>query len=261
MAAFDFKAVHDDVMRFKNRALLTVKVGAMPITMNARRAGIGFAWRKPRVRNSLFLLVALLMGGVIVSGHTAAAKGIDLPDRPSKSDIDLVTALEQRRTTRAYSDKTLALEDLAAILWAANGVNRTDGKRTAPSAFGRQYIDIYVAATTGVYLYDAVAHKLNAFSAQNIKGRLAQQGHVASSSHVIVLVANLGKVPGSSEETKLHWAHSTAGTIAQNIHLMAAAKGVGTGMVAGIRVDEIRQALNFSKEFVPLYVMPLGYPK
>jgi nitroreductase len=77
----------------------------------------------------------------------------------------------------------------------------------------------------------------------------------------LVLVADMNKVPASLTETKLNWSHSTAGTIAENVHLMCAAKDVGTGIVAGIKPDEIRQALNLSKDSVPLYVMPLGYQK
>jgi len=42
---------------------------------------------------------------------------------------------------------------------------------------------------------------------------------------------------------------------------MAAARGIGTGIVAGIQVDEIRRALSLPMEAVPLYVMPLGYLK
>jgi nitroreductase len=42
---------------------------------------------------------------------------------------------------------------------------------------------------------------------------------------------------------------------------MAAARGGGTGIVAGIKADDIRAALNLAKDAVPLYVMPLGYLK
>jgi nitroreductase len=203
----------------------------------------------------------LLILGIITPIWSGTAKEINLPARPAKSNVDIVAALEQRRTTREYSPARLSLDDLAAILWAANGVNRPDGKRTAPSAHGRQYIDIYVAADPGGYLYDAPAHKLVEVTGQDIKGRLARQGHVAKSSHVLVLVADLSKVPGSSEDTQLAWAHSTAGTIAENVYLMAAARGVGTGIVAGIKAYDIRQALNLAKDAVPLYVMPLGYMK
>jgi len=203
----------------------------------------------------------LLLFGVITPVSSGSSNVINLPARPAKSNVDIVAALEQRRTTREYAEATLSLEDLSAILWAANGVNRPDGKRTAPSAHGRQYIDIYVVADNGGYLYDANGHKLVEVTDRKIKDRVARQGHIATSSHVLVLMADLSRVPGSTEDTKLWWAHSTAGTIAENVHLMAAARGIGTGIVAGIQVDEIRRALSLPMEAVPLYVMPLGYLK
>ena len=43
---------------------------------------------------------------------------------------------------------------------AANGINRPDGKRTAPSALNKQDIDIYVIMKEGAYLYDAKANSL-----------------------------------------------------------------------------------------------------
>ena len=203
----------------------------------------------------------LLLFGVITPVSSGSSNVINLPARPAKSNVDIVAALEQRRTTREYAPATLSLEDLSAILWAANGVNRPDGKRTAPSAHGRQYIDIYVVADNGGYLYDANGHKLVEVTDRKVKDRVARQGHIAKSSHVLVLIADLSRVPGSTEDTKLWWAHSTAGTIAENVHLMAAARGIGTGIVAGIQVDEIRRALSLPMEAVPLYVMPLGYLK
>ena len=50
---------------------------------------------------------------------------------------------------------------LSNLLWAAYGVNRPDGKRTAPSANNRQTIDVYVALAEGVYLYNAKEHRLD----------------------------------------------------------------------------------------------------
>jgi nitroreductase len=212
------------------------------------------------MKRSVFWLVIVVLGfsASVFAGETTE---ITLPARPATVNVDLVRALEQRRTTREYTTAKLSLEDLSAILWAANGVNRPDGKRTAPSAYGRQYIDIYVVTDPGGYLYDAPNHKLKPVTGPNVKDRLAGQAHVAKASHILVLVADMGKVPGSATETKINWAHSTAGTIAENVHLMCAAKAIGTGIVAGIKPDEIRQALNLSKDSVPLYVMPLGYQK
>jgi nitroreductase len=208
-----------------------------------------------------FFWLLLVVLGFSASVYADEVKEISLPARPATVSVDLVSALEQRRTTRDYATAKLSLEDLSAILWAANGVNRPDGKRTAPSAHGKQYIDVYVVTDTGGYLYDAPNQKLKPVTGLNVKDRLAGQAHVAKASHILVLVADMNKVPGSATETKLNWAHSTAGTIAENVHLMCAGRAIGTGIVASIKSDEIRQALNLAKDSVPLYVMPLGYQK
>lgn len=38
-----------------------------------------------------------------------------------------------------------ALDVLSTLLWAADGVNRSDGGRTAPSAMGAKEVQVYVA--------------------------------------------------------------------------------------------------------------------
>ena len=168
-----------------------------------------------------------------------------------------MAALEQRHTTREFASTELTMADISAVLWAANGVNRQDGRRTAPTAMNRQYIDLYIVGENGAFRYDATAHALVTVRDANVKDRIGRQAHVASASHILVLVADTPRIPGP-EESRLSWAHSTAGAMAENVHLMAAARGIGTGMVAGIRAEDIRRALSLPAETVPLYVMPLG---
>ena len=48
-------------------------------------------------------------------------------------------SIRQFDTTKTVSDKVIM-----DILWTANGVNREDGKRTAPSAVNAQDIQLYV---------------------------------------------------------------------------------------------------------------------
>ena len=69
-------------------------------------------------------------------------------------------ALSDRHSDREYADKELSLQDLSDLLWAANGINRPDGKRTAPSALNKQDIDIYVIMKEGAYLYDTKTNSL-----------------------------------------------------------------------------------------------------
>jgi nitroreductase len=162
---------------------------------------------------------------------------------------------------RDYRSEKLSTQDLSAILWAANGVNRDYGRRTAPAAFGNEYIDVYVVSDEGAWRYDALAHRLKATAPAGLNENLTSQRFVGRASHVLVLVADPGKFPGffASSEERLRWAHATAGAIAQNVYLMAAARGIGTCLVAGIDEGAIRKGLSLSNAAIPLYVMPLGY--
>ena len=191
----------------------------------------------------------------------AGLKDIPLPKRPASVQSDLVSALEKRKSVRDYRSEKLSTQDLSAILWAANGVNRDYGRRTAPSAFGNEYIDVYVVSDEGAWHYDASAHHLKAAAPAGLKARLTSQRFVGRASHVLVLVADSGKFPGffASSEERLRWAHATAGAIAQNVYLMAAARGIGTCLVAGIDEVAIRKGLSLSNAAIPLYAMPLGY--
>ena len=72
-------------------------------------------------------------------------------------------------SSREFSPEPLPVEVLSNLLWAAFGINRPDGKRTAPTASNRQEIDIYVATAKGLYLYDAKANLLNPILADDIR--------------------------------------------------------------------------------------------
>jgi len=196
-------------------------------------------------------------------GFAEETKDISLPPRPKTTGVDLMTALEKRQSTRMYSSQPITMGDLSAILWAANGVNREDGKRTAPSAYGDQYIHIYVVTDSGSYLYNPLEHVLKYRMSFNTKSMLSAQKHVLTASHVLVIVADQEKIPGYfiDKEIKMRWAHATAGAIAQNVYLMAAAKEIGTCIVGGINEQDIQKSLKLPKNFTPLYIMPLGYKR
>ena len=69
---------------------------------------------------------------------------VKLVEPQRNGGMPLMQALNERVTLREFSDKMLSDQQLSDLLWAANGVNRDNGKRTAPSARNCQEIDIYV---------------------------------------------------------------------------------------------------------------------
>ena len=88
------------------------------------------------------------------------AQDIKLPEPQKTGGMPLMEALAARQSQRTFSAKPLSNQQLADLLWAAFGVNRADGKRTAPSARNGQEVDIYVALPSGLYLYQAKSNTL-----------------------------------------------------------------------------------------------------
>jgi hypothetical protein len=57
---------------------------------------------------------------------------IGLPKPHTEGGMPLMEALKKRQSARTYSDKPISDQVLSDLLWAAFGVNRPDGRRTAP---------------------------------------------------------------------------------------------------------------------------------
>lgn len=79
---------------------------------------------------------------------------------PRKLEMTLQEALEKRRSSRDFSGEPLAEEMVAALLWAANGINRKNFKRTTPSALNWQDVSVYVVQANGIWKYLPKRHAL-----------------------------------------------------------------------------------------------------
>ena len=191
----------------------------------------------------------------------------DLPDiklnNPNKSrGSAFMKALSDRVSVREYDVKELSLQDLSDLLWAANGVNRTDGKRTAPSAMNRQEIDVYVINKDGAYLYDAAAHTLKGLTKGDFRNAVAGgQDFVTTAPVSIVLVANLEKLGDASNEHTRLMAAMDAGIVCQNINVFCSAIGLSTVPRATMDQGELKKALKLSDKQLPMLNNPVGYPK
>ena len=148
-------------------------------------------------------------------------------------------ALKRRRTSRAIRDEAISLQMLSDILWAAQGVNRVRGPfggpgRTAGSASNSQEIDLYVALPEGVYLYEAILHRLTPVVAGDFRGR-AGRGGAASAPVNIFYVVDLARYDtgpaqpdrriGDPEVQKSYY-YTDTGLIAANVYLFAASQGL-----------------------------------
>lgn len=170
-------------------------------------------------------------------------------------------ALSERKSTRECADRELSEKDLSDLLWAANGVNRKDGKRTAPSAMNRQDIDIYVVSDKGAYLYNAAENHLELVAEGDFRAEVAsRQDFVKAFPVSLVLVSDIERFGKDDEHTRL-MAAVDAGCVSQNISLFCAANGLAT-VVRGTMNDEaLRKTLKLNSSQLLLLNQPVGYTK
>ena len=124
------------------------------------------------MRKLSFIFASLLL---VVTMYAQDLKAIKLSSPDKNRGSSIMKALSDRHSDREYAAKELSLQDLSDLLWAANGINRPDGKRTAPSALNKQDIDIYVIMKEGAYLYDAKANSLQPIAKRRSPGRCCRQ--------------------------------------------------------------------------------------
>ncbi len=164
------------------------------------------------------------------------------PDKTRGTAV--MQALADRKSTREFAPEKLSLRDLSDLLWAANGVNRPDGKRTAPSALNRQDIEVYAAFEEGVYRYNASAHMLLPVAAQDVRP-------VKEAPVVLLLVAK--------EDTA--YAPIDAGIVSQNIYLFCAGVGLATVTRGSMDAEALAKALKLGKGQKVILNQPVGYFK
>jgi nitroreductase len=190
-----------------------------------------------------------------------AAPNIALPAPDKAGGMPLMEAISKRRSDREFAPRELPLPMLSSLLWAANGVNRAGGGRTAPSAMNAQEIDVYVGLPTGAYLYDATAHALQLVAGHDIRRVTGYQDFVDEAALDLVYVADHNRmklVPVASRES---FASAAAGAIAQNVYLFAAGNGLSTVIRAWINRDAIADALGLGHDQQVLLSQTIGFPK
>lgn len=186
---------------------------------------------------------------------------MELPAPDKTGGMPLMSALAMRRSSRAFSRQPLTLPLLSSLLWAAWGVNRPDGGRTAPSALNAQEIDLYVALPSGAYLYEASSHCLQRVAANDLRRVTGYQDFVDEAALDLVYVADhsrMGRVPVAQ---RTRYASAAAGAISQNVYLFAAAMGLATVIRAWIDRGAIADALGLGDEHEVLLSQTAGYPE
>jgi len=221
-------------------------------------------------------LTALAGGATTLPGKAAdpdsALRPIALPEPEKDGGESVLAAMRKRRTIREIHKEKLSLQTLSDLLWAAFGVNRGKavfGKpgRTAPSASNSQEIDLYVAMAEGVFLYEAVPHRLAPVVTGDFRSLAGRNGETTAPVHLFY-IADLNRYDlgagqpdpsiGDPEVQKSYY-YTDTGFIAQNVYLFAASRGLAAWFRNCRREDAARE-FRLRPEQRVLFAQSVGYP-
>jgi len=196
-------------------------------------------------------------------------KTIQLLKPQPGSGSPLMQLLWKRKSTKEFSPQPLPVEVLSNILWAGFGINRPDGRRTAPSAGNFQDIDIYVILADGLYLYDPKASQLKLILTEDLRGLVGTQAYVREAPVNLIYVSDYAKFKIADQFKTFYgsislidlWAGVDVGLISENVYLYCASEGLATVVRAWIDIPALSKAMKLRPDQKIILSQAVGYPK
>ena len=184
---------------------------------------------------------------------------LKLPTVSPERGSSTMQALQNRKSCREFSDRELSLQDLADLLWAANGLNRPD-KHTNASGKNKQSIEIYVCLKSGAYRYDPKANLLHKITTSDLRPAIADWQEFAAKAPVsLLVVSNLSDPLYNEKEWQLLPAYD-AGIVSGNIYLFCSANGLGTICRTTMDRNRLKSALKLTDKHMLHLNHPVGFP-
>jgi Nitroreductase len=202
------------------------------------------------------IVLAAVVGVVPVFGQESQ----QLPEPKKSGGMPVMEALQKRHSSRAFLDRALSAETLSSLLWAANGISRPDGRRTAPTAINVQDTDVYAILATGAYLYDAKANALTLAASGDHRALAGKQDFVKTAPVNLIFVQDRKRLGERLEGDKELFAGVHAGAICQNVYLFCASEGLACVVRRNIDIPALHKALNLRPDQVIVLGQTVGYP-
>lgn len=189
-------------------------------------------------------------------------------------EVTVEQALASRESRRQYSDKPLSLDELAFLLWSAQGVRDRRGDRavlrTTPSAGARHAFETWLLVlrveglAPGLYRYLSLSHEL-AFlrevpdSEQAISDATLGQDFIGEAAAVLIVTALPARMEWRYGDAAYKVIALDAGHLMQNLYLACECVDAGTCAIAAYHQERLDALLGVDgdEEFA-VYLAPVG---
>lgn len=196
---------------------------------------------------------------------------ITLPGANLDGPVSVEQALQRRRSIRNYTETSMSLNEVAQLLWAAQGITADGRFRTAPSAGALYPLEIYLVAgnvnalPAGIYKYRPHSHTLiSVISGDHrldLQRAALHQGAVGRAAIDIVICAVFQRMTGKYGDRGVRYVFVEAGHAAQNIALQATALDMGTVPIGAFDDRSVARIIKAEKKEQVIYILPVGKPK
>ncbi len=166
----------------------------------------------------------------------------------------LMQAILHRKSDRQFDTRNLSLKHLSEILWVANGINRTNGKRTVPSAMGLYPLQTYAVLANGIYFYNPKKHQLEPVVKGDYRSLAGKQTFVDTAPLNLLFIA---KARNANDNFQM--AMMDSGFCGQNVYLYCASEGLKCVVRAGAKEVELLKAMNLGENYKFILAQTVGY--
>ena len=188
---------------------------------------------------------------LLMTSCNITAQDIQLPEPTRNGGMPLMVAVNNRQSSREFTNATLTHQQLSDMLWIACGYNRPD-KRTVATALNRQEMSAYVITPEAVYRYEPKENKLIHINSGDHRSVSAMQDYAKEAPLNVALVADLAK------QDKDIFAGMTVGAMSNNIYLWCASEGLKTVVRASFDQEGLKKALKLNDKETVLLVQTVG---
>ena len=124
-----------------------------------------------------------------------------------------------------------------------------------------QEIDIYLALSDGLYLYDAKALLLRTVLSEDIRALTGLQPFVEEAPVNLIYVADYSRMTRASPEDKDRYSAADTGFIGENVYLFCASEGLATVVRGSIDRTALAKAMRLRPDQKIILAQTVGYPK
>lgn len=200
------------------------------------------------------------------------AERLQLPQPDLSQSADFWQCLDRRRSERDTTPDPLGLDELAKLMWAAQGVTARAGihlLRTAPSAGALYpfetylYIDKVEEIPGGIYHFNVAEFSLERIKDGNFSEAFTSasigQPVVRRAAVVIIWTAMMLRCMVKYRDRAMRYIPMDLGHVCQNVQLAATAMGFGSCPIGAFYDDDFNELLGVDgQEETVLYLITVG---